>query len=234
MWWDDVNVEPCKLIDVCKYVGKSGCKISCGRYYKARLLYSNSNLPISAYEITKLIPEKQDEKVFDICKNYQDNIQEHVQEGHGIYLHSSNAGNGKTTWAYKILHKYVEEISKTDKDGSVYYVNVAQLFEFLRVNMNNKEEVAEVEKRILGASLVIFDDLGVESPTSWVTEKLYTYVNRRYVEKKASIFTSNLSLVEVQKRLGNRIFDRILETCRPLEFKGSSRRVSKAWWNKDA
>ncbi len=231
MWWEDLKTDECTLKNTCPYVGKSGCVKTCRWYYKSKLMYANSNLPIIANDISKLIPEQEDLEAFKMCRDYMNNVLEHTSKGQGMYLYSSNKGNGKTTWAFKFMHEYIKQASMKGKDDkSVYYINISELFEFLRINMNNKDVVTEVENRILGSDLVIFDDLGVESPTEWVTGKLYNYINYRYSQHKAMIITSNLSYPELSKRLGVRIMDRISEICRPLEFKGISRRNLKGWW----
>lgn len=232
MWWKKYNKEECPLKDTCQYLGKGGCVETCRWYYKSILMYDSSNLPEISKDIGKLIPEQEDLETFRACKKYMENVYEHVKKGEGIYLYSTNKGNGKTTWAFKFVHEYIKQsaMNKSIIDDSVYYINISELFEFLRINMNNKDIVTEVENRILGSNLVIFDDLGVESPTDWVTGKLYNYINYRYSQHKAMIITSNLSYPELSKRLGIRIMDRISEICRPLEFKGVSRRSLKGWW----
>lgn len=232
-WWEKLEQDPCILENKCGRVGQEKCNRKCYVYYFSRLLYSNSNLPKLALKEYKLVPEKSDVESFNICKEYEENILEHVKKGHGIYLYSSNKGNGKTSWTFKFALEYIKQVSvKGELEGrSVYYVNISNLFEYIRINMNDKEKLQELERRIMGSHLVIFDDLGVEAPTEWVLGKLYNYINERYINGKAMIFTSNLSYAELSKRLDVRIMDRISEVCRPIEFKGVSRRRTKSWWN---
>lgn len=200
-------------------------------------MFRKSELPLVAYDEVKLKPEKVDLEAFKIAQSYKNNILKHVNNGEGIYLYSKYKGNGKTAWSYKFAKEYVKQISlRGIHDKSIYYVNISQLFEFMRQNMGNTEDtdlLRNVETRILGSDLVIFDDLGAEAPTDWVVGKLYNYINHRYNNKKAMVFTSNLDYSEVANRVGHRIMDRVSEVCRPVEIKGRSRRRQNVWWKKE-
>jgi len=194
----------------------------------------DSNLPKLSLQDITLIPETCDLESFTICNEYKTNLVNHIQNGHGLYIYSEKSGTGKTSWALKISFeqiinngwKYV-----TKDELPVYYVNVVTLFEELRSNMDNKDYISNIEKNILGASLVIFDDIGVEAPTTWVKNKLYMYINERYMLNKSMIFTSNYNIQQLAARLDDRIADRISEKCRPIQFVGVGRRNEKRWWN---
>lgn len=71
----------------------------------------------------------------------------------------------------------------------------------------------------------LFDDLGVERPTEWAQEVLYTIVDRRYRNERKTVFTSNYSLDELSERLGDRIASRIGEMCRVIKLEAKDRRV---------
>ena len=51
----------------------------------------------------------------------------------------------------------------------------------------------EVLQPLLGADLLVLDDLGAERTSEWVQETLGLVVNTRYNAKRPTIFTSNLS-----------------------------------------
>lgn len=193
-----------------------------------------SNLPKRAFDDLSLMPEKVDLEAFKTCKNFSENILDHVKQGDGLYIHGFNKGNGKTTWAFKIIIKYIEQLAKHgkgwDNDIPIYYLNVSEMFDQYRSNMEDKEYTKAIEDAIYGADLVIFDDVGVEAPTTWVKNKLYTYINYRYNNKKSIIFTSNLTLTQLGAKIDDRVADRISQVCRPIQFQGQSRRFNQRWW----
>lgn len=46
--------------------------------------------------------------------------------------------------------------------------------------------------RLTSVPLLILDDLGAEKPSDWTAEQLYALVNRRWLDQRATIATSNL------------------------------------------
>jgi len=53
--------------------------------------------------------------------------------------------------------------------------------------------------------LLVLDDLGTESPTPWVQEKLDTIVDYRWVHKLPLVVTSNLAINELPIRIASRL-----------------------------
>jgi len=232
MWWKD---KVCPLSEACPHSGKDKCKMSCVSYYLTRQYVEYSGLPKMAFDDLSISPEQIDMDAFMKCKEFKDNILEHAKKGQGLYIYGRNKGNGKTTWSYKILLEYMRLISTSsigvDKEIPIYYVNVCELFEELKSNMENKEYTNAIEYAIENADIVVFDDIGVEAPTTWVKNKLYAYINKRYNDKRSMIFTSNLSLTELGTNIDSRIADRISGVCRPIHIQGASRRFTKNWWD---
>ncbi|RGM94285.1 ATP-binding protein, partial [Fusobacterium mortiferum] len=87
--------------------------------------------------------------------------------------------------------------------------------------------------------LLIIDDFGMEKSledknSAWRGEKIYNLIDSRYRCEKPLIITTNLefskdeSRCEIAKKFSmggkNRIRDRIVEMCYPVEIKGKSRR----------
>lgn len=58
--------------------------------------------------------------------------------------------------------------------------------------------------------LLILDDLGSERPTEWTAERLYALVNRRWLEERPTIVTSNLASGELQQAVGPRVYSRLV------------------------
>lgn len=79
--------------------------------------------------------------------------------------------------------------------------------------------------------LLVLEDLGAEYESSYSLSQVYEVIDNRYGAKKPLIATTNLTTEElkntpcVEKR---RIYERILEMCHPVEFRGPSWRKNKA------
>jgi len=61
--------------------------------------------------------------------------------------------------------------------------------------------------------LLVLDDLGAEKTSEWVNDRLYLIVNRRYESGKPVVVTTNLSLDELIRKVGERTVSRLCEIC---------------------
>ena len=70
---------------------------------------------------------------------------------------------------------------------------------------------------LVNTSVLILDDLGIERDTSYAKEQVYNIVNSRYLRRKPTIFTTNLSYDTIQNCIESveyqRIYSRIIEMC---------------------
>ena len=92
----------------------------------------------------------------------------------------------------------------------------------------NKEKVFD---DLCSYDLLILDDLGAERDTSYAIEQLYNLIDKRYVTGKPLIITTNLTYKELKAPANmsyRRIYDRILEMCVAITFKGENMRRAVA------
>jgi DNA replication protein DnaC len=61
--------------------------------------------------------------------------------------------------------------------------------------------------------LLVLDDLGAERTSSWVNDRLYLIINRRYDSGRPILVTTNLDLGELSDKIGDRIVSRLCEMC---------------------
>ena len=76
--------------------------------------------------------------------------------------------------------------------------------------------------------LLIIDDLGTERGTDYVLEQVYQIIDQRYKNKQPLIVTTNLTWQEIKNAettAMQRIYDRIVEMCLPVQVVGNSKRV---------
>jgi DNA replication protein DnaC len=75
--------------------------------------------------------------------------------------------------------------------------------------------------------LLVIDDLGVERNTSYAKEVVYAIIDNRYKSGLPMVITTNLSMEKIKSPEdieNQRIYDRILERCFPIEVSGGNRR----------
>ncbi len=139
--------------------------------------------------------------------------------GKGLYIHSKIGGSGKTMLACCLLNEVVKRY-----DVSVKFINILDYLELTKKGYSSMEDKAE-KQSILGASLLVLDDLGVEVSKEWVNTTLYQLINFRYSNKLPTIITSNLPIEEL--KVDDRIKSRIKERRIPLNMPEISVRDKK-------
>lgn len=106
------------------------------------------------------------------------------------------SGTGKTHLAAAVLAQIIQE-NKVNGVFVDWNALIKQIkFSFDRNSSQSEEEIL---KPILRAELLVLDDLGVASPTDWMTETLYHVLNTRYAERRATILTTNYRLRELRQ-----------------------------------
>lgn len=145
-----------------------------------------------------------------------------VGETRGLLL-KGIIGSGKTHIATAILSEVIK------KGYSGLYYNVPELLNALRDTYSRDAEEAEARiiDKAADVELLVLDDLGAESTSGWVRDRLYLIINRRYENLKATIVTTNLDEGELRQQVGERIVSRINEMCHTLEFPGEDYRRKK-------
>ncbi len=108
---------------------------------------------------------------------------------------------GKTHLAVSICKAWV------DKGIAAKYVFVPLLLDELREGFGKQDNESYYArfKRFCEVPLLVLDDLGAESPTVWVQEKLETLVDYRYMNKLSLVVTTNKTIDELSPRLGSRL-----------------------------
>jgi DNA replication protein DnaC len=91
----------------------------------------------------------------------------------------------------------------------------------IRQRPNSADEAIDPMDQASRPDLLVIDDLGTQKNSEWVHERLYVLVNRRYLDCKPTIVTSNhQSLDLLRESLGDRATSRLLEQCRIVPVEG--------------
>lgn len=132
------------------------------------------------------------------------------------------SGIGKTHIAVSVLREVVLKGIR-----GVYY-DTRTLLSTIRSTYNpvTRASEAEVLDEVMGAELLVLDDLGAERLTDWLEETMHLVVNTRYNERRPTLFTTNYEDVSEQEmdslcvRVGYRLLSRLREMCEFLEYDG--------------
>ena len=219
--------KDCWLKDSCKQLhcnDDSGCLI----LYKLDYLYNEAQVPLKLRKTIALRTDADgtDMNEFKILKNIQDNIESFVNDGRQLYIHSSQAGNGKSSWSLRLLQTYFKKIwFRTELKCRALFINVPSFLLALKANISNPNEYYQhINENVLDCDLVIWDDIGTKSASNFEHEHLLSIIDTRINKGKANIFTSNLNEQELHLALGDRLASRICNLDYNLEFKGGDKR----------
>ncbi len=90
------------------------------------------------------------------------------------------------------------------------FISVPRFLLELKSNISEKSEYVEhINNNVLDCDLVIWDDIATKLGTEFELSHLLSIIDTRINNGKSNMFTSNLSGVELNKALGDRLYSRI-------------------------
>ena len=175
----------------------------------------------SMMEWTFANDDGENEKLTNAMKNYVNNFSEFRKTSKGKHnglLLYGEPGRGKTFAACEVANALI------DKGYFVLVTNFARLTNTIQGMYEGKQEYIDSLNRY---ELLVIDDLGAERRSEFMKEMVYNIIDSRYRSGLPMIITTNLSMDEIKNPKDieyERIYDRILERCFPIEVKGTSKR----------
>ena len=143
-------------------------------------------------------------------------------------LFMGRCGLGKTHLAVAAL----KELIKKGIAGMFY--DFRDLLKEIQDSYNPNTHTSELKilAPIFEVEVLVLDELGASKPTEWVQETMTHIINKRYNEKKTTIFTSNyLDMPSdpsrdetLTSRVGVRLRSRLQEMCRLIPVEGEDYR----------
>lgn len=172
----------------------------------------------------KMVYQKQESQdmVVDAAKAVRywlQNLEIMKERGIGLYLYSGTKGSGKTRLIASIANELIEK-----HETQVKFCTSIQILQEIKETWDKKRDYEhETEKKLIDSlsdtEVLIIDDFGAEQEKNWVNERFYSIIDGRYVNKKITLFTSNMRLDDLKydDRIKNRIKERILQIPFPEE-----------------
>jgi DNA replication protein DnaC len=166
---------------------------------------------------------------FKFLSHVEESILDFVNNGNHLYLHSTICGNGKTSWAIRMVQAYFEKIwLQTELKPRALYISVPRYMLAIKDNISEKSEYVDyIKKNVLKVDIVIWDEVGTKGLTEFERENVLSLINARIDAGKTNIYTSNLDDNELLKSVGKRLHSRIAKTSHSVELKGQDKRIFK-------
>lgn len=184
-------------------------------------LFKSQQRPINLYIDSD---NEIDRKAYKRLSAIRAGICEFVDEHKNLYITSENSGNGKTSWAIKMLQTYFHYTANGNYENlKGMFVSTTDLL--LRLKDFNNPIPPEFKKNLENVDLVVFDDIAVSGISQYDYTQLFNIINNRIAAEKSCIFTSNIvKYEELEKVLGTRLASRIYNASEIIELRGADRR----------
>ena len=232
-----ITSNECWMKDTCKKYQNSSkdceCRNSdvfCIKLFKLQQLYDLS-----------LLTEKQririplridadgtDKQAFERLSVIESDVVRYFSDlGNSLYIYSGNVGNGKTTWAVRLIQSYLTNVwYRCDIDCKALFVSVPKYLIAMKDNISETNDYAQhVKKYVYSADVVVFDDIATKSATQFEHEMLFNIIDTRVNLGKSNIYTSNMDYVGLVNTVGERIASRIFNTSEKIRFDGKDKRA---------
>lgn len=229
-----ITSKDCYLFEKCKKYVNDKCHLAddtfCIKLFKLNYLYDEAQLsPKQRIYIPLYIDaDGTDREAFLKLKEIENSIEDFVNKGENLFLHSSTCGNGKTAWSLRLIQAYLNSIwYKCDLSCKVLFINVPRFLLALKDSITNQSDyIDHIKKHILDVDLVVWDELGIKNATQFEHEHLLNLINTRIDYNKSNVYTSNLNSDELKERLGERLHSRIVNLSTDIELFGKDKRGS--------
>ena len=168
-------------------------------------------------------------KAFQRCRKYCQIPDQALENGYGVYIYG-DSGTGKTHLTACMCNELMSQMKQC------LFTNFFEIAKLIQSTWNGNTDSSNVIKRICEVDFLFLDDLGTEMLTkggedNWLQGQVFDIINKRYNNKKPTIFSSNYSMNELIKDRGmmKKTVDRIGEmSTAMIRLSGDSyRRKSK-------
>lgn len=222
----EFDKEECWYKSACKYYNSEECKDTCLSFLKMHYLVNHSLLGKRYQHPIILFPDKCDIESFEYLVSIRKDIVNYVKCGRSLLLLSKDTGVGKTTWSSKLMLQYLSKIKDTsDFKPRALFINVPDLCNRLKLSISRPDETLDyILKYIKDVDLVVWDDIGSDSISSYEHGNIYSIINYRVDNNKSNIYTTNATEEKLKELFGVRLWSRIYNMSDIVEFYGTDKR----------
>lgn len=160
--------------------------------------------------------------LIDMAKRYVEHWDEMLANNMGL-LFFGDTGNGKTFTAGCIANALI------DKGVPVLVTSFPRLLNEITGMFGDDRNSYIASLR--NFKLLVIDDLGAERQSQFALETVYSIIDERYKSRLPMIITTNLTETDIRQPQNmdyQRIYDRVIEMCTMVHFKGKNIRRQQA------
>jgi DNA replication protein DnaC len=157
-----------------------------------------------------------DSRRVNLASEMQDNLErayrlafDFAKAPEGWLVLQGSTGCGKTHLAAAIVN------FRYQAKNPALFVVVPEFLDHLRSTFSpeSKTSYDQLFERVKTTPLLVLDDFGEQSTTSWAQEKLYQVINYRYNAQLPTVITTSRALEEMEGRISSRLADRKMSTA---------------------
>ena len=131
-------------------------------------------------------------KAFERCKRYCTIPAEALANGYGMYIYG-DSGTGKTHLTACMCNELMAQMQQC------LFTNFFEISKLIKDTYSGNTSSEAVINRICDVDFLFLDDLGTEILTkngedNWLQGQVFDIINKRYNNRKPTIFSSNYSL----------------------------------------
>lgn len=211
--------ERCWYKEVCT---RESCN-SCIKFLEMNFLMTNSNLPKAKQKVITLEAPIRDLAAYQRLGEIKADIYNFVQDGKSLYIASEQSGNGKTSWAIKLMHKYFEEVWEGNcLTERALFVHVPTFLMKCKDFKQYDPEFEKLKRLLLEVDLVVWDDVASTLMSPYDYSQLLIYLDNRSLSELSNIYTGNFPDREkLIEKLGAKLASRVWSTnTEVIIFKG--------------
>lgn len=209
---------------------KESCTDDCDRcvlYDQMNWQMEHSGLPKAKQRtITLYLGEgnKADRKAFKRLSDIRKDIVDFVKQGKNLYICSSQTGNGKTSWAIKMLHTYFHYTAVGNYENlKGMFVSTADLL--IKLKDFNNPIPKSYRDNLENVDLIVWDDVALTNISQYDYTQFYSIIDKRILAEKSNIFTTNCTSIDkLAELIGAKTASRIYNTSEIIELKGMDMR----------
>lgn len=208
----------------------------CYKKQKSHILLAQANIPKRYQDCSFRNFEIHNESHRTSMKISKQFIKNYPVQDVGL-LFIGPCGVGKTHLAIAIIKECMKK-----KRIPCYFCDFRELIRDIQRSYNRDSSLNEVDvlSPVFQKEILILDELGAKRTTAWVEETVFYIINKRYNQKKLTLFTSNYLDSEEEEdqrvsmfknkddslvdRIGIRLRSRIYEMCKVVEMWGEDYR----------
>ena len=250
--------EPDSVCEICFGTGtridpeKGASACSCQTLTQGARLFRAARIPAryancSLDNFTRVPNSSQDDAFLYACRLVLD----YPAVDRGL-LFMGPAGVGKTHLAVSIMKGLLS------KSFAAVFYEFGSLLKEIQDSYNPVSRTSELRvlAAVYQADVLVLDELGATVPTDWVRDTMYQIINKRYNDKKLTIFTTNYSdeskitasewegprtfsskkanadrireMTTLEDRIGTRLRSRLYEMCHEIRIEGDDYRKHRA------